>query len=165
MVQRLLVRWRAKDSVIGTSDIAKGTVFVKPTICSRELTEVGHGAKRVIVSFERPEQVAAKEWKCSFRLEGEEIARYDAYGVDSVQALCLALERARIILEESGRRFVWIGGDDGDHGFRLMIPSFLGYEFAKQLEAEVTANIEAEIAGMCAKRSSGAGNQGHVLAD
>ncbi len=63
-----------------------------------------------------------------------------ANGVDALQALINALDSIATELRESGRVLTWLGGD---HSIRRHVPTFLGSEFADEIEALIEARIKA----------------------
>jgi hypothetical protein len=57
----------------------------------------------------------------------------NAFGVDSVQALTLALDAVRGALEGAGVRCHWVGGERGDTGFPRYVPTFFGLVLARRI--------------------------------
>jgi hypothetical protein len=80
------------------------------------------------------------DWACRFTIEGLSKPRSTrVYGVDSLQALQLALVRARHDLDLSGLPLTWLDGEPGDAGLPLPVPTGLGYEFQLGLERLVVS--------------------------
>lgn len=77
--------------------------------------EFGEGEKAAVTFYApRPD---GDDWRCDYRIEwpGRIRSSY-AFGVDSVQALLLAMQMARADLtnaeEVKGRRLTWLGQSD-----------------------------------------------------
>jgi Domain of unknown function (DUF6968) len=96
----------------------------------------------VTVILGKPRQLKGGDWECPFQIIGLRIKTTESgYGVDAVQALTMTLEGIRVILEESGQRLSWIGGEPGDPGFGRLIPTSLGPAFSKRLNRIVDREI------------------------
>lgn len=103
-------------------------------IASRTLKDADTGAV-VVISLGAPQQVAAEEWTCAFRIEGippDEIQQ--AHGLDGLQALVLAVEGIRTTLVRSGRSLTWEGGEPGDPGIPQIVPHGFGLIVSRHLE-------------------------------
>jgi hypothetical protein len=73
-------------------------------IASRRLTMRGRQIRQLTVRFERPRR-SGRDWVCWFELRGlGQRTFHRSYGVDSLQALTLAVEHARSLLEHRGLR-------------------------------------------------------------
>ena len=67
------------------------------------------------VRLGRPRQSGDDEWACPVQILGlDDDEVRDVYGVDSLQALVLALQmvRARVTTQPSGVQVTWMGMDD-----------------------------------------------------
>ena len=107
-------------------------------ICKRKLVLEKQRDRHVVVSLDIPEQSGPEEWRCVFRIEGlGKMIEKCAHGIDSFQSLCLALDGIRMVLKKSGQCLTWTGGENGDHGFRLVVPSFFGLSFARAIEKQI----------------------------
>ncbi|MGH7563122.1 MAG: DUF6968 family protein [Gemmatimonadota bacterium] len=92
---------------------------VESTIAERELIDVESG-KPVRIRVERPGQVADDEWCCRFSVEGAAPGSLDrAYGIDSLQALVLALEGIRLAVEGKRDQLSFMDGPPGQLGLPL----------------------------------------------
>jgi hypothetical protein len=77
-------------------------------IAERELDVLDSPGERVVLRVERPIKQESGEWGCSFQVAGPGRSYVrTAYGEDSVQALQLGFEMARIELLHSGWRMGW----------------------------------------------------------
>lgn len=111
-------------------------------IATRTLRQTS-STRIVQVQIGKPEQHKnKKEWACEFQIVGlgEDRIR-SARGVDSLQALILALEGIWHSLERSGRSLTWIGGEEGDHGVPRAVPTFFGRQFAVRIGKFVDKEI------------------------
>ena len=115
-------------------------------ICTRTL--VADSGDTVIVRIARPQRRNAGEWSCRFDIAG---TTDFAFGLDSVQALTLALQMVRRRLEESDHLLQWEGGEEGDHGFEMNVPRIFGLAKTQEVEQIVTEAIE-EIARQAESR-------------
>jgi len=102
-------------------------------LCERVLQYEDEG-ECVQVYLYIPEQVAAEEWKCAFEISGGPFgSRMEkAYGIDAMDALYNALEGIRAVLAEGpSEGLTWHNGTIPGHGFRRLVPAFLGPELEK----------------------------------
>ena len=98
----------------------KRTPEIADVIAEREL-EARHRhtgeSRRVIVRIgrPRPDSEPGGDWACATQIEGiGDDAATDAYGVDSTQALQLAMQMIAIRLENDAAELelTWLGGKD-----------------------------------------------------
>jgi hypothetical protein len=79
-------------------------------VFGRDGTEGG-----LVLRIGRPYEHPEGDWACLFQITGRgDDAVYEAYGVDSLQALTLCLEMARIHLTGLRQKhaITWLGDDD-----------------------------------------------------
>jgi len=107
-------------------------------IASRTLREAD-GA-RVTVQFGRPRR-SDKDWLCPFRIVGlSNDVVHRAYGVDSLQALQLAIDAARAMVRSCGRPLDWLG--QSDLGFGRTVPGFIGQRRVDRLNRAVDREVK-----------------------
>ena len=83
-------------------------------IVSRRLAVAGRPRRFLTVRFERPRR-SGRDWVCWFELRGLGArALYRTFGVDSLQALTLGIEVARVLVER--RRLKLTGTFDDKRG-------------------------------------------------
>jgi hypothetical protein len=112
-------------------------------IASRVLNEVGGSMREIVVSFEVPRQDPRGDWRCRFLIKGLGKPQIHlAGGVDSLQALLLAVEGARVALDKTGSRFTWLETDPDKAG--PGIPRFIPTHQGPRFEASVHLAIERE---------------------
>lgn len=122
-------------------------------LAERRLVDQASGAVvRVSLGAPRPGRDGA-DWECPFRIRGAGVSRLEfGYGVDSMQALTVALDGIRALLDESGLALGWKVGP-GRHdifseetGFARQIPIGFGAAFRRRLERlldrELQRNLE-----------------------
>lgn len=107
-------------------------------VCERRLTKRaadGLSADRAIkVRVGKPRR-GKRSWICPFHITGLDMkVPVLAYGEDAVQALLMACEGVRVTLSRNGSLFTWIGGEEGDAGFPMMVDGGMGLAFTKRLE-------------------------------
>ena len=113
-------------------------VAIGQVVARRELTDVRGPKRRVVVSVGLPRQVSTDEWQCTASVDGLEARPIlkNTHGVDSLQALMLAVELLRKWLKESHCDLVW--PDDGTPcpagDIPHQVPMYFGEEFVDQVE-------------------------------
>jgi hypothetical protein len=112
-------------------------------IASRVLNEIGGCLRQIVVLFEEPRRDPRGHWRCRFLIKG--LARpqiRSAGGADSLQALLLAVEGARVTLDKTGSRFTWLETDPDKAG--PGIPRYIPTHQGPRFEARVNLAIERE---------------------
>jgi hypothetical protein len=71
-------------------------------------------------------------------------------GVDQMQAILLAFEGVLTTLQNSGIKWTWIHGEDGDIGIPRFVPQGFGRRFAAKLETII--DRETDKFGNAARR-------------
>jgi hypothetical protein len=90
----------------------------------RELTlTIGHP---------EPDPLPGGDWRCPFQIVGLDPAPQYAHGVDSLQALCIAIDAMRSAVEASGLSVSWDGGQDT--GIDYMVPGYLPDHLRRKIE-------------------------------
>jgi hypothetical protein len=112
-------------------------------IARRTLTEEGVTGRKIVVSIglPRPDRLSKHgDWECPFLIEGVGESKVETtYGVDSLQALILAIEGVRVRLEQTGRNLFWLDPNLGTD-IPLNVPTVWG----KRLVERVSLAIERE---------------------
>ena len=99
---------------------------------TRRLRVSARGNRWATVTLGVPRR-EGRDWACSFRISGlGERVVDDAYGVDAIQAVQVALDGIRAALEGTGQTFSWLGLR-GETGFPRFVPHSLGLEFAERI--------------------------------
>jgi hypothetical protein len=124
--------------------VRKGREKSEPrrVIASRVLNEIG-SLREISVSFEEPQQRPRGHWECRFLIKGLGRPQIRTVGGgDSLQALLLAVEGARVTLDKSGGRFTWLETDPDKAG--PGIPRYIPTHQGPRFEARVNLAIERE---------------------
>lgn len=111
-------------------------------VARRELT-VFPGGPQVIVNIGLPRPHPKGDWGCCFLIEGlgKPILK-NALGVDALQALILAIQGARVTLDETGLRFSWLEADPDR--VSTGIPNYVPTDLGPQAESRISIAIERE---------------------
>ena len=97
-------KWRAERKPRRTPNPRIGRI-----VASRELTEEKSPKRRIVAALGMPRQVDFMEWECKIHIAGLEPIVHQAFGVDSMQALLLAVEALRQSLKRSPVRLGVVG--------------------------------------------------------
>jgi hypothetical protein len=114
------------------------TIALGPIIAERILTVVGSKA-RVHVRLGKPKKDRISgDYTCPFIIEGlGDSTVQQAFGIDAMQALQLAMQAIRKALHPYAKRLSWVGSPPGGLGFPMMIPEVFGVKFSQRLEGIV----------------------------
>lgn len=125
------------------------TLQLGRVVAERQLV-VGSRQRQLVVRLGAPRRVKG-DWGCPYQLLGlgRKAVRV-AFGVDSFQALMMALESIRQDLAAIDEPLTWVGGQAGDSGFGLIVHSFIGSaataRVEKMVEREANRYFSREIA-------------------
>ncbi|MFT3770785.1 MAG: hypothetical protein QM820_35630 [Minicystis sp.] len=116
-------------------------------IAERRLTVVGEPDREIIIRVGKPRRDPdpSGDWMCPYVVEGLPGARRRyAHGIDSLQALQMAIEAARAAIIESGLACRYAGGEAGDIGIPRTIPVFggAGRDFAPRMERSLDRELK-----------------------
>jgi hypothetical protein len=115
---------------------------MKHLVAVRRVRKGGSSRQEVVVWLGKPRKVSREEWVCPYHVSGTWIKKSQyAHGIDSFQALLLALEGIRVVLEKSGKQLEWAGGELGDHGFPRFVPTFYGLRFVRRLNRLIDREV------------------------
>jgi hypothetical protein len=112
-----------------------------PIVAVRELREVT-SSRKIIIKIAKPRKEKTGDWVCAYSLagSGKHEIQY-AYGIDAFQAIFMALEGIRGMLDDSTICLKWSGGEAGDTGFPRMIPGFFGLQFSQKLDRMIEKEV------------------------
>ena len=104
-------------------------------IASRVLHEENARDDQITVVVGAPRRVEADHWLCPYRIEGilESNIEY-SYGVDALEALLSALAGAKYFLDQTKRRFVFLGDN---HGIPIQVSTHYGKTFEQRVERAI----------------------------
>ena len=98
----------------------------------------------VVVRIGSPELPPSDEvWRCPFVILGlgDDSIQFGK-SIDSMAALQNALTGIRCKLVQSGIPLQWEGGEEGDPGFLVYVPSAFGLAFQQRMEKMIQAEIK-----------------------
>jgi hypothetical protein len=101
--------------------------------------------KPVVARVYQPEKIgSSSEWSCKIEVQGlESPFERSSMGVDSFQALYLALRGLCVQLDEIADNLVFLDGEAGDAATPLIMP----WSFSRSLKTEVYRLIQEKIEG------------------
>jgi hypothetical protein len=104
--------------------MSRHTVPFGTVIAERRLNTRGVPRRSVGVSLGKPRKTkGSSDWECPFRISGAGIRRVEyGFGVDAFQALTMALEGSRYVLDRMETPLAWSGVLDDHSGFQRFIP-------------------------------------------
>jgi hypothetical protein len=103
-----------------------GQVMSSPVVAERIFHDSKSG-KPVVARIFAARQIDQSEWSCRIEVEGlDDRFQRDVIGIDSLQALYLALRGLVAHLEKHEHRLAFLDGRPGDCGLPLVIPWDLG---------------------------------------
>lgn len=105
-------------------------------------TLVDSGGNEVQVAVGAPRQVSTGFWHCDFTVSGQAPEVRQAIGLDSFQALFIAVDAIRRIVEESQLQLTWEGGRPGDAGIPRL--TSLGLPLAVRRHVENILDVEEQ---------------------
>lgn len=108
--------------------------------------KIGLRDRVTTVTLGKPQRRKDGDWECPFRITGLGIQH--GYGVDAIQALTTALEGIRVMLERSGQKFSWLGGEIGYTGFDRLVTSSFGAKFNTRLNRTIDEGIAKFVDGL-----------------
>lgn len=114
-----------------------------PIVAAR-VFELSGRPRAVRVRFRKPrrDSKTGNHW-CTFEISGlEETMGFNVWGIDSLQALQLAMRAAGELLREQGHGLTWCG--DQDLGFPRTYPSFLSASAHSRIERLIDRELAKE---------------------
>lgn len=120
------------------------SVEIKNALCRRRFTVAGDPGRIIVATVGLPEPDPAGDWRCPFSVEGVAGGGpFDAHGIDALQAVLLAIEGTRKVLDDSRLTLSWNGGDSDDTGIPHMIPLFLPATIRRSMERSIDRQAKA----------------------
>jgi hypothetical protein len=121
----------------------RGRTDLGRVVAHRALSEKGFPQRKIVVSIGLPrrDQEPGGDWECPFLIEGFGKSKVQkAFGVDSVQALILAIQGIRVNLEQTGRDLFWLDPQNGAD-FPLNVPTTWGKQFVERVRLAIEREI------------------------
>ena len=107
--------------------------------------------EKIVVTLSIPLKNEDNDWYCKFKIKGNKQKSGTIYGIDPFQALLIVLDVIRKYLAENYKTLQWEGGEVGDHGFSLIVPSFLNKAIVGKLEKIINTELEKSESYQCEK--------------
>ena len=106
----------------------------------------------VVANVFEPKEMNPHQWGCRFEISGLPIdVAESAYGVDSMQALMMALEGIRVRLENSNVTLTWLQGEPHVLGITRPIP----FAYGLKVQQHLTKMVEDEVAEIISAKANG----------
>lgn len=113
-------------------------------IATRQLRTASTPSRSVVVRLFAPQQ-EGNNWSCVFEIATDRTEQTRAFGVDSMQALQMAIEGIRVTLQSLPEPLVWLD-ELGFLGFPMSVSIAWGLSVQRALEAKLIAE-EAALVG------------------
>jgi len=97
----------------------------------------GSEHEKVTISLGVPRRESNNTWWCPFFIEGVDSQFQGMGGVDAFQALTLALQAIRVVLDSSGQKFRWL--ERPGAGLPILVS-----DYSERFEKRVASAIERE---------------------
>lgn len=109
------------------------------TIMATRVLSISNGeAKELVVVLYQPYEIDKDEWVCVFKL-GEQ--KKKAHGIDSFQALIMAIEGIRYLLDNTSINLNWCEGSNF-LGFPKFVPMFLPDNYISDIESILEKKVK-----------------------
>jgi hypothetical protein len=136
-----------------TTRLPRGTKPSGPIMAERRFELVGNPAKHASVRVRRPaKDPGTGNYRCSVEwIRPEEHEMFELWGIDSMQALQLAIRAAGDLVKVYEDNLSWAGSQDGYLGFPKTFPE----QLPKALQRKLERMIEREISTHTRKLEAG----------
>lgn len=134
--------------------LPRGTRPTGPIMAERRYSLIGKPGEQVSVRIRKPvKDRRTGDYKCSVEwIRPEERGLFELWGIDSMQALQLALGAAGRLVDEYKGALRWAGGLDGYRGFPRTYPEYLPKQLLRKLERMIDREIAANTRQILAER-------------
>jgi hypothetical protein len=125
--------------------LMRGTRPTGPIIAERRFESAGGTGQRASIRVRAPARDSRTgNYKCSVEwFHSGEKELFELWGIDSMQALQLALRAAGDLVNRNAADLQWTGSDDGYLGFPRTYPEFLPKALLRKLERMIDREIAA----------------------
>jgi hypothetical protein len=123
-------------------------------MAERRYALVGEPGKQVSIRIRKPvKDRRTGDYKCSVEwIRPEERELFELWGVDSMQALQVAMGAAGRLVDEYKEALHWAGGLEGYRGFPRTYPEFLPKPLLQKLERMIERELAANTRQILAER-------------
>jgi hypothetical protein len=125
--------------------LMRGTKPTGPILAERRFESPDSPGQRVTIRVRAPARDSRTgNYKCSVEwVHSGEKELFELWGIDSMQALQLAIRAAGDLVNGYGEGLRWSGSDDGYLGFPRTYPEFLPKALLRKLERMIDREIAA----------------------
>lgn len=125
--------------------LMRGTRLTGPILAERRFESPESSAPRATIRVRAPARDSRTgNYRCSVEwVHSGEKELFELWGIDSMQALQLALQAAGELVNGYKQRLRWVGSDDGYLGFPRTYPEFLPKALLRKLERMIDREIAA----------------------
>jgi len=137
-----------------TTRLMRATRPTGPIMAERRYEIVGRPGQHALVRVRKPARDARRgDYRCSVEwVRPEEKELFECWGIDSMQALQLAIQAAATLVDGYQARLRWKGSTEGYLGFPRSYPEFLPKSLLRKLERMIDREIAANTSQLLAKR-------------
>lgn len=123
-------------------------------MAERRYALAGEPGEQVCIRIRKPvKDRRTGDYKCSVEwIHSEERELFELWGVDSMQALQVAMGAAGRLVDEYNGALHWVGGLDGYRGFPRTYPEFLPKQLLQRLERMIERELAANTRQITAER-------------
>ena len=141
----------------------RGTKPSGPVIAERRFELIGRPGEHALVRIRRPaKDRRTGNYRCSVEwIRAEEQELFELWGIDSMQALQLAIKAAGELSKLHEDSLHWAGGQDGYLGFPKTYPEHLPKALLRKLERVIEREISAHTRRREAAHKRRQRRQGH----
>lgn len=125
--------------------LMRGTRPSGPIMAERRFESAGGSGSRASIRVRAPvKDSRTGNYRCSVEwVHAGEKELFDLWGIDSMQALQLAMRAAGHLVNGDAGDLRWVGSDDGYLGFPRTYPEFLPKALLRKLERMIDREIAA----------------------
>jgi hypothetical protein len=120
------------------------SVEIDNAICRRSFSVADDPGRVIVAAVGLPTPDPAGDWRCAFHIDGvADGGPFEAHGMDALQAVLLAIEGTRKVLDDSKLTLSWVGGESDDTGIHHMVPLFLPATIRRAIERTIEQQAHA----------------------
>ncbi len=125
--------------------LMRGTRPTGPIMAERRFEMAGRTGQRATIRVRAPARDSRTgNYRCTVEwVHAGEKELFELWGIDSMQALQLAIRAAGELVNGYERELRWVGSDDGSLGFPKSYPEFLPKALLRKLERMIDREIAA----------------------
>jgi hypothetical protein len=134
--------------------LPRGTRPTGPIMAERRLELTAQPGQHAFIRVRKPvKDPRTGNYKCSVEwIHSGERELFELWGIDSMQALQLAIRAAGDLVNRYEKKLRWVGGEDGYLGFPGTYPEGFPRALLRKLERMIDREIAANTRQLIAKR-------------